>query len=369
MKFSCDQQTLSKALNIVSKGVTLRTTIPILKGILLSVKEDGVLTMSASDLDLTVEKKVNVFNYEAGEIVVPAKMFTDIIKKLPNCNIDFYVNEGSITIKCMSSNFEIVTMQPEEFPKISVSEDGEELIVQCDKFKDMIKETVFAASLDDSKGPITGVLLSVENNILNMVSLDGFRMAISRKSIDSQDKEIIIPAKLLSEVGKIISESEQLDENIKIILSEKRAIFKIVDVTVIIRLLDGNFIKYKDILPKESKITIKVNKSDFLNSVERASLFAKIGKNNLIKIDINDNNLNITSNSEEGNVEENIQIIKTGEDLTIGFNSKYIIDALKVIDDEEITMLFNTSVSPCLIKPVEGSDYEYLILPVRITNN
>lgn len=368
MKFSCDQQTLSRALNIVSKGVTLRTTIPILKGILLSVDND-VLTMSASDLDLTVEKKINVFNSQSGEIVVPAKMFTDIIKKLPNSNIDFEVNEGKISIKCMTSSFEIVTMESEEFPKISVLEEGETLNINSNDLKNMIKSTVFAASLDDSKGAITGVLFNIENGILNMVSLDGFRMAISRKKINSEDKDIIIPAKLLSEVGKIISESEQSDEDVRIILNDKRVIFKLADITVIIRLLDGNFIKYRDILPKECKINIKINKNEFLDSIERASLFAKIGKNNLVKMDISDNLLNITSNSEEGNVEEKLSIEKTGEDLVIGFNSKYIIDALKAIDDEEITMSFNTGVSPCLIKPVSGEEYEYLILPVRITNN
>ena len=152
-------------------------------------------------------------------------------------------------------------------------------------------------------------------------------------------------------------------------MSEKRAIFIIDDTRVVLRLLDGEFVKYQDILPKESQTRVVFNKNDFLESIERASLLAKVGKNNLIKLDIRENNIEITSKSEEGNVKEDVIISKEGSNLVIGFNSKYLIDALKVIDDEEINILFNSSVSPCLIKPLSGDAYEYLVLPVRITNN
>ena len=152
-------------------------------------------------------------------------------------------------------------------------------------------------------------------------------------------------------------------------MSEKRAIFIIDDTRVVLRLLDGEFVKYQDILPKESQTRVVLNKNDFLESIERASLLAKVGKNNLIKLDIRENNIEITSKSEEGNVKEDVIISKEGNNLVIGFNSKYLIDALKVIDDEEINILFNSSVSPCLIKPLSGEEYEYLVLPVRITNN
>ena len=152
-------------------------------------------------------------------------------------------------------------------------------------------------------------------------------------------------------------------------MNEKKAVFILENTKVVLKLLEGEFVKYNDILPKESSVKVVLNRSDFMESIERASLMAKIGKNNLIKLEIKDNEMEITSKSEEGNVKEKVLISKEGNDLIIGFNSKYLIDAIKAVDDEEIKLLFNTPVSPCLIKPLEGENYIYLVLPVRITNN
>lgn len=373
MKFSCSQQTLSKSLNIVSKAVTARTTIPILKGILLKVNSDGTLTMSASDLDLGIEKIFEVENSEEGEIVVQAKLFGDIIRKLPNDVITIEDVDGNVVIKCSNSEFNIVGSPSDEFPKLTLSEnEGSRIVFEKETLKDMIRKTSFAASIDESRGVITGILVEIKENSLNMVALDGFRMAVARQSMkNGKEENIIIPAKIFNEIAKIISEKEGENETetADLYMNEKRAVFIIDDTKVVLRLLDGEFVKYEDILPKESQTRVILNRNDFLESIERASLLAKVGKNNLIKLDIKSNNIEITSKSEEGNVKEDVIISKEGNDLVIGFNSKYLIDALKVIDDEEINLLFNSSVSPCLIRPVSGDEYEYLVLPVRITNN
>ena len=373
MKFSCKQQTLTKALNIVTKAVTTRTTIPILKGILLKVNPDGTLTMSASDLDLGIEKTFKVQDSRTGEIVVQAKLFGDIIRKLPNDTITIEQVEEKIIIKCASSEFNIVGSPSDEFPKLSTSEDeNNKIVLKRELLKDMIRKTSFAASIDESRGIITGILVDMNQASLNMVALDGFRMAIARQSIDnSRDENIIIPAGIFNEIAKIISETEAESENetAELYINEKRAVFIIDDIKVVLRLLDGEFVKYQDILPKENKTRVVLNRSDLLSSIERASLLAKVGKNNLIKLDIREGEIEITSKSEEGNVKETVIISKEGNDLIIGFNSKYLIDALKAIDDEEISIHFNSSVSPCLIKPIEGNEYEYLVLPVRITSN
>lgn len=372
MKFSCNQQSLSKALNIVSKAVTSRTTIPILKGILLKVDQNGKLTMSASDLDLSIEKTLEVENSEPGEVVVYAKLFGDIIRKLPNAMITVEFFDGKVSIRCASSEFNIIGLPADEFPNINMPEDTSDLILfDKDILKDMIRKTSFAASIDESRGVITGVLVEMEEKSLNMVALDGFRMAIAREEMINKEREnIVIPAKILTEISKIISEAETEDhDQVRLYINNKRAIFLIEDVKVVLRLLEGDFVKYRDILPKENRTRVVVNKSDFLNSIERASLLAKVGKNNLIKLEIGSHNMEITSKSEEGNVKEDVMISKEGNDLTIGFNSKYMMDVLKVIDDEEIVMLFNSSISPCLVEPVSGNSFEYLILPVRITNS
>ena len=234
----------------------------------------------------------------------------------------------------------------------------------------MIKKTSFAASIDESRGVITGVLIEMKEESLNMVALDGFRMAVAREKIrNAKQKDIIIPAKILNEISKILSESEMEETSVDLYLNQKKATFLFDDTKVVLRLLEGQFVKYEDILPKDSQCRVVLNKSDFMNSIERASLLAKVGKNNLIKLDIKANNMEITSKSEEGTVKEEIMVSKEGSDLVIGFNSKYLSDALKAIDDENVTMLFNSAISPCLIRPLTGDAYEYLVLPVRITNN
>ncbi len=371
MKFSCSQQNLTKALNTVSKAVTSRTTIPILKGILLKVDEDGKLTMAASDLDISIEKTLEVDDFIPGEIVVQAKLFSEIIRKLPSSNVTINAEGENVLITCASSEFNILGLAPDEFPNINIEiKENEKISFEKETLKEMIRKTAFAASIDETRGVITGVLVEMKERKLNMVSLDGFRMAVSREDIiNGKEQNIIIPAKILNEISKIITEEEGESQDVSMYISEKRAIFIIDDSKVVLRLLEGQFVDYNGILPKDSKVRVVVNKADLLESIERASLLAKVGKNNLIKLDIKDGQMEVTSKSEEGNVKEDVIISKEGDDLTIGFNSKYMIDALKAIDDEEIAMYFNTSISPCLIKPLAGDSYEYLVLPVRITNN
>ena len=333
MRFSCNQQTLTKALNIVSKAVTIRTTIPILKGILLRVDNNGILTMSASDLDISIEKKIKVNNSEPGEIVVLSKLFGDIIRKLPDGDIYIEENNGKVQIKCSNSEFNIIGLSAEEFPNINPNEkDSEELVFNKEILKDMIKKTSFSASIDENKGAMTGVLVEMEENTLNMVAIDGFRMAIARESMKNKKRQnIIIPAKILNEISRIISETDIDNDDVTMLLNTKKAVFIIENTKIVIRLLEGEFMNYKRIIPADSSCRVVLNKNDFLDSVERASLLAKVGKNNLVRLEIKDNIMEITSKSEEGNVKEEIIISKEGNDLTIGFNSKYLIDVLKLL--------------------------------------
>ena len=271
----------------------------------------------------------------------------------------------------MNSQFSIIGLSADEFPSIKNMEEKEDAIVFNKQIlKEMIRKTSFAASVDESKGVITGILMELLHDGVNMVAIDGYRMAITRENmINKEEKNVIISAKIMNEISKILSEASEEDENLKIILNDKRAIFVIGNIKVVLRLLDGEFIKYRDVLPKESKIKVRVNKGDLMESIERASLLSKEGKNNLIKLSIKDTIVTITSKSEEGNVREDVIVTKEGEDLDIGFNAKYVLDVLKSIEDEEIYMYFNTSITPCLVEPVEGNAFEYLILPVRITSN
>ena len=374
MKFNCDQQVLSKALNTVSKAITQRTTIPVLKGILMTATTDNKLKLTASNLDLSIEKTIDVFVEEEGSIVISdSKFFIDLIRKLPKQQINIEVSENdNILIKTLTTEVRCVSQSADEFPNTGELENIKaQLSFNKNLLKDMIRKTQFCASIDETKGIIVGILMELEENSLNMAALDGFRMAVTRENmLNERNEKIIISAKIMNEISKLLTEaSDETDENVDLVLGEKKAALLLSGTKVIMRLLEGEFINYKDILPKDSSTVVKINKENLIESIERASLLAKEGRNNLIRVSINENLMNISSASEEGSVKEDIIMEKKGNDLEIGFNSKYIMDALKAIDDEEIKIEFNSAVKPCLIKPLEGNAYEYLVLPVRIPSN
>lgn len=368
MKFTCKQQTLSKALNTVSKAVSTRTTLPVLKGILLEADGSGRLTLSASDLDISIRKTIEADVTEPGSAVVASKLFGDIIRKLPSEMIQIEeTDDKNVLIKTNSSEFNVIGLPVDDFPNISGSSGmTDKLSLDCGLFRDMIKKTSFAASLEEAKGVLVGILTEITPDNVRMVALDGFRLALSNEPADSgREEKFLIAAKIMNEISKIISEDSEC-ETLDILLSNKKAMFIIGDTEVSLQLMEGEFIRYRDIIPADGTTVVTVGRSILLESIERASLLAREGKNNLIKMSMHNDLLTITSRSEEGNVKEEIIMEKTGDDLDIGFNSKYVTDVLKAIEDEEIKMVFSTGTSPCVIKPVTGDAFEYLVLPVRI---
>lgn len=365
MKFVCSQSALSKAIGIVSKAVSIRTTIPILKGILLTVKEDR-LTLSASDLDMSIETSIDVQNAENGAAVVSARLFGEIVRKLPNALIKVEHENEKLKINCLGSDFSIVSLPAEEFPIIKGIESKNFIDVNKNKFIEAVKKTVFTASIDEKKGILTGVLLNFNKDGLELVALDGFRMGVSKADIETNiDKNIIVPARILNEINKILIEDEGSD-TLSLLIDEKKIEVLTEETRVVARLLEGDFIKYKEIIPNLYRTRVIVNREDMLSGIERASLLRE-GKSNLVKIIIEEASIDITSKSEEGSVNEHIGADVNGENLVIGFNSKYLIDVLKAVSDEELVFEMGTSVSACIIKPVEADSFLYLVLPVRIS--
>lgn len=368
MKFTCSQAALLRAINTCSKAVSVRTTIPILKGILISVK-DGRATFTSSNLNMSIETSFDVQNYEEGSSVVSAKLLGDIVRKLPNSLVKISTEKeyNKLSINCIGSDFDIVSLPPEEFPLIGGVNSKEFLEFNKKELRDLISKVVFSASPDEKKGILTGCLFNLEGDNAEAVALDGFRMAVARKTTGlNTTKKVIIPADILVEINKILYEDEGSDQ-VSVVFEEKKAEFLTEDTRVIARLLEGDFIKYNDIIPKSFNTSFTVNREDMLNSIERASLFAKEGKNNLIKINVEKDGIRIESRSEEGNVDEKLGADITGENIIIGFNSKYIMDVLKAISEEEVVFKLGSSVSACIICPAEGNDFTYLVLPVRIT--
>ena len=368
MRFTCEQQTLTKALNIVSKAVSSRTTMPILKGIMLDAGDDGILTMSASDLDISIQNKVDVNVQEKGAVIVMAKLFGDIVRKLPSAEITIESDDNyNVVIRCLNSEFKIVGMSPDEFPIINtIDEDVEIIPFDKQEFRSMIEKTSFAASNDESRGIITGVLIELGDGSMNMVAIDGYRMAITRRAkVTTVPGKIIISARILSDIGRLLGDVDE--EEGTLILGRKKAVLNFAKVQAELKLMEGEFIRYLDILPKESRITAVIQRNLLQESIERASLVSRSGKNNLIRMSLQGSVMTISSTSEEGNVKEEILMEKSGDDLVIGLNAQYLMDVLKAATGDNVKMMFNTPITPCLIQPVEGDEYEYLVLPVRIS--
>ncbi len=367
MNFKCSQRNLTDAINIVQKAVSTKSTQPILKGILIEAK-DGKVKLVGNDLNIGIETYLEAEVIEEGSIVVLSRLFGDIIRKLPNQEITVATEENNITIKCFNSEFNIVGQNSMEFPELPSIDDSNCYMLNNHLLRNMIRQTIFATSQDETRPILTGSLIEIENKQISFVSVDGYRLALRTAYIDTdQVNKAVVPSKTLSELGKIISNIDS-DCDIKISITDKHILFSLDSIKIVSRLLEGEFIKYSQIIPKENKTFFKVNTHDLLNSIERASLVAREGKNNSIKFTINDDLLTIKSNVEVGSVEEKVNISLEGDDLEIGFNPKYIIDALKVIDSEEIIIELTSNVSPCILKPSDNENYTYLLLPVRMPN-
>lgn len=366
MKIRINQNELNKSINIVQKAVSSRTPLPILSGILIEAK-NNTLILTATDLDLGIKTFSPCEIEEEGSVVVQSKLIGDFIRKLPsNSYVHIETMENNnMEIKCLNSEINILGNSAAEYPDNTFDNEGNSFSIKSESLKNLIKYTYFAAAQENIKPIFTGCLIEIKNNICTFVALDGYRMAVKKEPIEySGEVSAVVPSKTLLEILRIIEENK---ENTEIIISESHISFKHENTIIISNLLDGKFIDYEGIIKDNYVSTVKASTSDIRDSVERASLLAKDDKNNLIILDIKESNMQINSASEYGNVEENIHVEKSGEDLRIGFNSKYLLDFLKVIDNEKIILNLIGKNNPCFISEDGKQDYTYMVLPVRIS--
>jgi DNA polymerase-3 subunit beta len=366
MKCVINQNDLSKAIGIVQKVVSIRTTMPILTGILIEA-ENNTLSLTATDLDLGIKTSIECEVLEEGSIVVNARLISDFIRKLPSkSRVEITTdNFNKMRIKCLKSDFSILCNSADEYPDNTFYNEGESITIDSSALKKLIKNTTFAAAQDNIKPIFTGCLMEVANNECTFVAIDGYRLAVKKEAINYQGNlNIIIPSKSLHEVFRIIEDEDQL---IEMVVSNSHISFAFNHTIVISNLLEGEFIKYKEIIKEGYKTKIDINTSMFKDSVERVSLLAREDKNNLVIFTVSDNNLRIESTSEYGNAEENIEVEMEGEDIKIGFNSKYIMDLLRIAENDQLTLVFQGSLNPCIITVTGNDDFIYLVLPVRIS--
>lgn len=366
MKVICDGLDLSDAVLKVSKALSVKTTNPILEGIKITAKGDN-LTLFATDMELTIEKRIKADVLMEGETVVVGKYFVEFAKKLEKEQVELCrLNEGQLEIKYSDSESTLTVFDAEKYPIFADEEEVNYFEIKQKDFKNIVERTTFSCSVDDSRPILKGCLFEIENNTLTTVALDGFRMSVCKKEVNASGNfNTIIPARTLLEITKLLEKDEQ---TLRVCLQKNTLLVKLENIVLSSRLIEGDFVKYKHILPTSFSNTVIINKNAFQNSIDRASIITKTDKFNIVKFDIKEDVMAVSAKSEVGNVNENVNINLTGKDMVIAFNSKYIMDFLRVCSEEFISLSLNSSIDPCVIKSVGDEGFLYLILPVRINS-
>ncbi len=366
MKIICSKSNLLNGVQIVSKAVPNKTTMSILECILVDTTK-GCITLTANDMELGIETTIEGDILEKGIIALDAKIFLEIVRKLPDNEIVIETDPSyKTTITCEKAKFTIIGKSGEDFSYLPLIEREDSIIISQFTLKEVVRQTIFSISDNDNNKLMTGELFDINNNILKVVSLDGHRISIRKIELKNsyEPKKVVVPGKTLNEVSKILPGGA--DSDVSIFFTSKHIVFEFDQTTVVSRLIEGEYFRIDQMLSSDYETKVKVNKRELLSCIDRATLLVKEGDKKPIIIRITDESMELKINSLLGSMNEEIDIEKNGKDLMIGFNPKFLIDALRVIDDEEVYLYMVNPKAPCFIKNPEES-YIYLILPVNFT--
>lgn len=364
MKLFCSKSELQKSVNIVMKAVPAKTTMPILECILIDASTNDI-KFTSNDMELGIETRVQGMVLEKGIIALDAKIFSEIVRKLPDSDVTIETDERlNTTITCEKAKFNIPGKSGEDFAYLPLIEKTECIRVSQFTLKEIIRQTIFSIALNENNKLMTGELFQIEDNRLRVISLDGHRISIRRVPLKEacEDRKVIVPGKTLNEISKILS--GELEDMVDIYLAPNHILFEFDDTKVVSRLIEGEYFKIDQMLSSDYETKVKINKREFLDCIDRATLLVKEGDKKPIIINIEDGQMELSIDSQIGSMKEDIDIEKEGRDIMIGFNPKFLIDALKVIDDEEISIYLMNPKAPCFIRD-EEQQYIYLILPVN----
>ena len=340
MKLTCSKDLLLQYINIVNKAVSNRTTLPILECILLTADEKGFV-MTGNDLEIGIKTApIEAEIEERGEVAIEARIFNEIVRRLNGESVTIETDDKfAVTILSGTSEFKIMGQS---------------------------RQTIFSIAQDGSKPVLTGELFELKNNSVNVVSVDGYRISFRKNSLmmGSGETEVIVPGKTLSELNKILSQEE--DDTLSMYLTEKHILFDLGNAVMVSRLIEGDFIRYAQSFSEDYKTKMIVDKSELIQALERASLVSRDNRKTPVRLMLRNGGMDITARSDMGTAHESIAAEVEGDDLSIAFNPRYLIEALRSIEDETVKMIFMASLSPCTILPVDGDAFKYLILPLRM---
>lgn len=366
MKLVLSKSNLLTGVQIVSKAVPNKTTMSILECILVDARGSEIKLM-ANDMELGIETIIEGNIVEKGMIALDAKIFLEIVRKLPDSDITIVTDDTfKTTITCEKSKFNIIGKSGEDFSYLPSIEKIDSIIVSQFTLKEVVRQTIFSIADNDNNKLMTGELFEINEDILKVVSLDGHRISIRKIRLKNfyMPKKVVVPGKTLNEISKILS--GDMDSEVHIFFTDKHIVFEFDHTTVVSRLIEGDYFKIDQMLSSDYETKVRINKKEFLNCIDRATLLVKEGDKKPIIINIMDGMMELKINSAVGSMNEEIDIEKKGKDIMIGFNPKFLIDALRVIEDEEIDIYLVNPKAPCFIRDAEEK-YIYLILPVNFT--
>lgn len=367
MKLVCSKANLLKGVNIVSKAVPTRTTMAILECILIDASTNEI-KLIANDMELGIETKIEGEIIDRGIIALDAKIFSEIVRKLPDNDVVIETDSTFKTvITCEKAKFNIIGKSGEDFSYLPYIEKNEPIVLSQFTLKEVIRQTIFSIADNENNKLMTGELFEINENQLRVVSLDGHRVSIRKIEMKKnyENKKVVVPGKTLQEISKIIPGTA--DEDVMIYLSSNHIVFEFEKTTVVSRLIDGEYFKIDQMLSSNYETKVKIRKKELLDCIDRSTLLVKEGDKKPIIMNVTDGNMELKINSFIGSMNEDIDIEKDGKDILIGFNPKFFIDALRVIDEESVNLYMVNPKAPCFIKDDEEK-FIYLILPVNFSN-
>lgn len=366
MKISCLRTDLANAVSNVSRAVSTKAALPALEGVLIKAY-DNKLNISGYNLEIGITTDIEATIQAEGEIVVSAKLFLDIVRRLPEEIVMIETDDRMVTyITCGHVDYQIVGMSSVEYPDLPSFEQTDGVTVNAKILREMIRQTVYAVSENTAKPIYTGSLFEIENGNFRIVAVDGYRMAIRNENVDSESKtSFVVPGKTQQEVLKLLTDD---DENIEIIIGQRHITFKVKNYRVISRLIEGTFLDYNTTIPKEAKTEIVMNTRSIIDAIERMSLLNNDRVQSPVRCIFADDEIKLSCASAVGKASDVLSVPIIGDPVEIGFNNRYMLDALKNTDTDEIKLILNGPTAPMIIKPVKGDAFLCFVLPMRLAN-
>ena len=364
MKIICKKSDLLQGVNTVLKAVPGKTTMPILECILIDTT-DGQIKLTANDMELGIETVIEGDVLDKGKIALEAKLFSEIVRKLPDSEVSIETDENfKAFIRCEKAKFHIAGKSGEDFAYLPEIEKSNFVALSQFSLKEIIRQTIFSIADNESNKLMTGELFEINGSEFKVVSLDGHRISIRKIQLKEEYHpiKVVVPGKTLNEVSKILSGG--LEDYVNLFFTDRHVVFEFDQTVVVSRLIEGEYFRINQMLSTDYETKVSINKKELQNCIERASLLIREGEKRPIIINIIDGSLELKINSVIGSMNEDIDIVKEGKDMMIGFNPKFILDALRVIDDETVDIYLVNPKAPCFIRN-EDQSYIYLILPVN----